>query len=119
MKKTITEAIINANLTDEMINTFIAQIVIYSILGGLYLQSWIMFGVLLLAPLAIYIFSGKVKWCRFIAIILSCIYVLFWAIAGFILGSIFSTEVSIVLCIIFLLPGVAYNWCAINYFRGE
>lgn len=119
MKRTIRDAIIEAKLTDEMMNTFYGQIGIAAILGGLYLQSWIAFGVLLLVPLAIYLFSSKVKWCRIASIILSGIYALGWAITGFLIGWIFSISASIVLCIIFLLPGVAYNWCAINYFRGE
>ena len=119
MKKTITDAIINAKLTNEMINTFIAQIAICSILGGWCLKSWIAFGILLLAPLTVYLFSGKVKWCRITAIIMSCIYVTGWSLAGFLLGSIFSIEASIVLCILFLFPGIAYNWCAINYFIGK
>lgn len=119
MKKTIKSAIIDAKLTNEMINTFFAQIGIASIIGGLYLKSWIAFGVLLLAPCVIFLLSVKFKWCRIAAIVLSCIYILGWAIIGFLIGYIFSIEASIVLCIIFLLPGIAYNWCAINYFRGE
>ena len=119
MKRTIRDAIIDAKLTDEMMNTFFAQIGIIAILGGLYLKSWIAFGILLLAPLAIFLFSRKFKWCRIAAIVLSCIYALGWAITGFLIGWIFSISASIVLCIIFLLPGIAYNWSAINYFRGE
>ena len=48
MKRTIRDAIIEARLTDEMINTFIGQIAVCSILGGLYFGSWIVFGLLLL-----------------------------------------------------------------------
>ena len=44
MKRTIRDAIIDAKLTDEMINTFTVQIGICSIVGGLYLHSWIAFG---------------------------------------------------------------------------
>ena len=55
MKRTIREAIMEAKLTEEMINTFIAQIGICSIVGGLYLHSWIAFGLLLLLPLAMFV----------------------------------------------------------------
>ena len=119
MKRTVKDAIIEAKLTDEMMNTFFAQIGIIAIGGGLYLHSWIAFGLLLLGPLAIYLFSSKVNWCRIASIVLSCAYAIIWAITGFLIGWIFSVSASIVLCIIFLLPGVAYNWCAINYFSGK
>ena len=117
MKRTIRDAIMDARLTDEMINTFIGQIAICSILGGLYFESWIVFGLLLLCPLAVFVLSKWVKWCRIILIILGVIYACLWVVTGVLIGKIFSVSASIVLGIIFLIPGVTYNWCAINYFR--
>ena len=117
MKGTIRDAIIEAKLTDEMINTFIAQIGICAIIGGLYLKSWIAFGLLLLGPLAVFVLSKWYKPCRIAAIVLAVIYTVLWVLAGVLIGSMFSVSASIVLAIIFLLPGVGYNWCAINYFR--
>ncbi len=116
MKHTVRDAIIEAKLTEEMINTFVAQIAICSIAGGLYLHSWVAFGFMLLFPLSVFILSKKYKWCRIIAIILCVIYAILWCIAGGLIGSIFSTSACIVLAIIFLIPGAAYNLCAINYF---
>ena len=117
MKRTIRDAIMEARLTDEMINTFIGQIAICSILGGLYFGSWIVFGLLLLCPLAIFVLSKWFKWCRIASIILGGIYAFLWVIIGVLIGKIFSISASVVLGIIFLIPGMTYNWCAINYFR--
>ena len=116
MKRTIREAIMEAKLTEEMINTFIAQIGICSIVGGLYLHSWIAFGVLLLLPLAMFVLSKKYKWCRIISTILCVIYAIIWCIVGGLIGSAFSISACVVLAIIFLIPCIAYNWCAFNYF---
>ncbi|MBR5779638.1 MAG: hypothetical protein IKY21_03315 [Clostridia bacterium] len=116
MKRTIRDAIMDARLTDEMINTFIGQIGICSILGGIYFESWIVFGLLLLCPLAVFVFSKRFKWCRFASIILGVIYGCLWVVIGVLIGKIFSVSASVVLGIVFLIPGVAYNWCAINYF---
>lgn len=117
MKRTIKDAIIEARLTDEMINTFIGQIAVCSILSGLYFRSWVVFGLLLLCPLAIFVLSKWFKWCRIASMILGGIYACLWVVAGVLIGCIFSVSASIVLGIIFLIPGVAYNWSAINYFR--
>ena len=117
MKRTIRDAIIEARLTDEMINTFIGQIAVCSILGGLYFGSWIVFGVLLLCPLAIFVLSKWLKWCRIASMILGGIYACLWVVTGVLIGCIFSVSASVVLGIIFLIPGATYNWCAINYFR--
>ena len=116
MKRTIREVIMDAKLTEEMINTFIAQIGICSIVGGLYLHSWITFGLLLLLPLTMFVLSKKYKWCRIISTILCVIYAIIWCIVGGLIGSVFSISACVVLAIIFLIPGVAYNWCAFNYF---
>ena len=117
VKRTIRDAIMEARLTDEMINTFIGQIAICSILGGLYFGSWIVFGLLLLCPLAIFVLSKWFKWCRIASIILGGIYAFLWVIIGVLIGKFFSISASVALGIIFLIPGVTYNWCAINYFR--
>ena len=117
MKRTLREAIMEARLTGEMINTFVGQIAICSILGGLYFKSWIVFGLLLLCPLAVFVLSKRVKLCRVISIVLGGIYACLWVVTGVLIGKIFSVSASIVLGIIFLIPGVTYNWCAINYFR--
>jgi len=117
MKRSIRDAIMDARLTDEMLNTFIGQIVICSILGGLYLKSWVVFGLMLLFPLIIFILSKRVKWCRIAAIVLGGFYACLWVVTGALIGKFFSISASIVLGIIFLIPGVMYNWCAINHFR--
>lgn len=116
MKHTIRDAIIEAKLTEEMINTFTAQIVICSIVGGIYLHSWIAFGLLLLFPLAMFLFSKKCRLCRIISTFLCGIYAIIWCVVGGLIGYIFSISACVVLAIIFLIPGVAYNWCAFNYF---
>ena len=116
MKRIIKGAIIEAKLTEEMINTFIVQIGICSIVGGLFLHSWIVFGLLLLLPLAMFLLSKKYKWCRIISTILCVIYAIIWCVIGGLIGSIFSISACVVLAIIFLIPGVLYNWCALNYF---
>ena len=116
MKRIIRDSIIEAKLTEEMINTFIVQIGICSIVGGLFLHSWIAFGLLLLFPLTIFLLSKKYKWCRIISTILCVIYAIIWGVVGGLIGSVFSISACVVLAIIFLIPGVAYNWCAFNYF---
>ena len=117
MKRTIRDAIKDARLADEVINTFIGQITLCSILGGLYFGSWVVFGLLLLCPLFIFVLSNRFKWCRIASIVLSGIYACLWTITGILIGKIFSISASVVLGIIFLILGVLYNWCAINYFR--
>ncbi len=117
MKRTLRDAIMEAKLTEEMINTFIAQIAICAVLGGFYLKSWIAFGLMLLVPLAIFVLSKKFRWCRIAAMVLGGVYAVLWCVVGVLFGAIFSVSASIVLGIILLLPGVTYNWCAINYFR--
>ena len=117
MKRTIRDAIIEARLTDEIIDTFIGQIAICSILCGLHFGSWVVFGLSLLCPLAIFLLSKWFKWCRIASIVLGGVYACLWVIIGVLLGKRFSISASIVLGIIFLIPGVTYNWCAINYFR--
>ena len=61
MKRIIRDSIIEAKLTEEMINTFIVQIGICSIVGGLFLHSWIAFGLLLLFPLAVFLLSKNIS----------------------------------------------------------
>ena len=117
MKRTIRDAIMEARLTDEMINTFSGQITLCSVLGGLYFKSWVVFGLLLLGPLAIFVLSKWFKWCRIASMILGGIYACLWVVAGVLIGCTFSISASIVLGVVFLIPGVLYNWCAINYFR--
>lgn len=116
MKHTIRDAIIEAKLTEEMINTFIVQIGICSIVGALYFHSWVAFGLLLLFPLAMFLLSKKYSWCRIISTLLCAIYAIIWGVIGGLIGYIFSISACVVLAIIFLIPGVAYNWCAFNYF---
>ena len=81
MKRTIRDAIIEAKFTEEMINTFIVQIGIYSIVGGLYLHSWIVFGLLLLFPLAMFLLSKNIG-----GVVLSRLfYVLYMLLSGVLL----------------------------------
>ena len=113
------DRIIEANIIEDAIKYFSYQIAIVAIVLGLKFGSWIVFGVLYIAPLAIFILSSKLKLCRMLAIGLCALYIFLWGYIGFLIGSIFSISASIVLCLIFLIPGIAYNWCSFEYFNGK
>ena len=117
--KEIRNRIIEANVIEEVIKYFTGQIAIVAIALGLIFSSWIVFGIVLLFPLAIFILSGRLKICKWLSLGLCLIYVVLWGYIGFLIGSMFSLSASIVLCLIFLIPGVACNWCMFNYFTGK
>ena len=117
--KEVRDRIIEANAIEDALKYFTGQIAIVAIALGVIFKSWIVFGIACLLPIAIFVLSGKVKVCKILSLGLCGIYIVFWGYIGFVIGSIFSLSASIVLCLLFLIPGVACNWCMFNYFTGK
>lgn len=107
----IRKGITKADFNKENSNYLYTEVLIISVVSGLYSNSWIVFGVVLFA-LILGLNSKKIS--IFISIVLS----IGWAVVGFFLGGLFeSIEASIVLAIIGLVAGIGIHASARQWLK--
>ncbi|MDD4510258.1 MAG: hypothetical protein PHY23_05080 [Oscillospiraceae bacterium] len=117
MKDTIRAGMTQAFVNEDIFKAFAGQVGLSAIGFGLQFKSWILFGVLFLAPIFVFMFATKHKILRIISLVFAGVYTVGWAVGGYLIGSLFSLSASIVLAIIGLLCGAGCNRGAIVYFK--
>ena len=117
MKDSVRKGILQADLSRDMVNGFTSQVAVCAVLLGLLLKSWTAFGLASLLPFFVYGFSSRYRWLKIPMIILCILYIACWSVLGYLIGSLFGIEASIVLCIILTISGIGYNLGAISYFK--
>jgi hypothetical protein len=104
----IRRGITQAKYNEDQATTFYKEVLILSIVVGVFLQSWFVFlGALIFLFVGIHVpvLGTIIIWG------LSCA----WGIGGYAFGSIFNDEASIVLGILAFLAGLATHYSAKEY----
>lgn len=104
----VRRGITQASFNQEQANTFYKEVLILSIIAGVFLQSWFVFlGALIFLFVGIHVpvLGTAIIWGLSLA----------WGVGGYAFGSIFNDEASIVLGILAFLAGLATHYSAKEY----
>jgi|SRR5690606_7718636 len=111
MSNDVRKGLTNAKFNEKNSSFLFSEILIISIISGLYWDSWLIFGSLLFS-LIIFLTIKP------LAIILCIFLSLSWAIIGFFIGSFFnSTSASIVMSLIGFFASLGIHLSALNWVK--
>ena len=105
----VRKGIVNAAINEEAFGKLAIQIFIVAVGLGFYTGSWLVF---------LFVLVGLVFACgmfRRLALIIVVVFSLGWGYIGYLIGSFFGGEASIVLGILGLLIGGGLNWAGVEY----
>jgi len=105
----VRKGIVNAAINEEAFGKLAIQIFIVAVGLGFYTGSWLVF---------LFVLVGLVLVCgmfRRLALIIVVVFSLGWGYIGYLIGSFFGGEASIVLGILGLMIGGGVNWQGVQY----
>lgn len=104
----VRRGITQAKFNEEQATTFYKEVLVLSIVAGVFLQSWFVFlGALIFLFVGIHVpvLGTMIIWGLSLG----------WGIGGYALGSIFTEEASIVLGILAFIAGLGTHYSAREY----
>ena len=106
----VRKGVTNAKFNEDNSGILFLEVLIVSAVIGFVLTSWIYFGLSIFVMMFCLLF-------RPLAVLLSLVISIGWGIIGYLIGTLFSHDASIVLGIIGLLSGLGMHMSAIQWTR--
>ena len=105
----VRKGVTNAVFNEEAFGKLAIQMFALSVFLGIYTESWFIFAFVLIGLIAVFVLF------RSLAFIIVVGFSLGWGYIGYLIGSLFGLEASIVLGILALLVGLGTNWAGLEY----